>query len=51
MNVELNTEMVTYEQDDTGVAVTLSVDGRSTEPVRAKFLLGTDGGKSTLRYL
>ena len=36
--------MVTYEQDEAGVNITLKV-GEVSETVRAKFLLGTDGGK------
>ncbi len=46
--VELGTELVAFEQDDTGVSATLRRDGRS-ERVRAAYLVGADGGRSTVR--
>ena len=46
VQVELDTEMVTYEQDDTGVTATLKIHERE-DKVRSKFLLGTDGAKGT----
>lgn len=44
IDVEVGTELLTYEQDATGVTATVKIGGRE-EKVRAKFLLGTDGAK------
>ncbi|MFD6156231.1 FAD-dependent monooxygenase [Nocardia sp. NPDC060256] len=46
--LELNTELVDFVQDDTGVMATLRRDG-ALEHVRARYLVGTDGGGSTVR--
>ncbi|KZV66434.1 hypothetical protein PENSPDRAFT_92107 [Peniophora sp. CONT] len=48
VEVELGTEMVTFEQDDSGVNVSLKT-GEREEKVRASFLLGTDGAKGITR--
>ncbi|KZV73414.1 hypothetical protein PENSPDRAFT_682895 [Peniophora sp. CONT] len=48
VDVELSTELVTYEQDDTGVTATLKI-GEREEKVRSRFLLGTDGAKGVTR--
>jgi 2-polyprenyl-6-methoxyphenol hydroxylase-like FAD-dependent oxidoreductase len=42
--VELGVELTGFEQDATGVTATLS-----TGPVRAAYLVGADGGRSTVR--
>ncbi|SDH08189.1 2-polyprenyl-6-methoxyphenol hydroxylase [Sinosporangium album] len=48
--VEFGTEVVGIEQDDAGVTVTLlTQEGEQT--VRARFVVGADGGKSTTRKL
>jgi 2-polyprenyl-6-methoxyphenol hydroxylase-like FAD-dependent oxidoreductase len=48
--VEFGTELVDLAQDDDGVTATLrTLDGDRT--VRARFLVGTDGGKSRTRKL
>ena len=48
--VEFGTEVVGIEQDDDGVTVTLRTpDGDRT--VRARFVVGADGGKSSTRKL
>lgn len=42
--------MISYVQDDDGVSVNLKVNGIEEKvPVRAKFLLGTDGAKGSTR--
>jgi 2-polyprenyl-6-methoxyphenol hydroxylase-like FAD-dependent oxidoreductase len=46
--VELSTELIDFTQDDTGVTATLAADGR-TERVRARYVVGADGGRSTVR--
>ncbi|GIH19700.1 FAD-dependent monooxygenase [Rugosimonospora africana] len=46
--VELSTQLVDFTQDDDGVTATLAVGGR-TEQVRARYLVGADGGRSTVR--
>ncbi|MEU3274825.1 FAD-dependent monooxygenase [Saccharomonospora sp. NPDC006951] len=46
--VELSTELTGFVQDTDGVTATLAT-GDSTETVRAKYLVGTDGGRSTVR--
>ncbi|MGY5282791.1 FAD-dependent monooxygenase [Nocardia gipuzkoensis] len=46
--VELGTALVTFGQDDGGVTATLERDG-ARETVRAAYLVGADGGKSTVR--
>ncbi|KZV71282.1 hypothetical protein PENSPDRAFT_650760 [Peniophora sp. CONT] len=51
VEVELGTEMVNYEQDEAGVSVTLKVNEKDSTKVRAKFLLGTDGGRGITRRL
>ncbi|VTR92234.1 pentachlorophenol monooxygenase : 2-polyprenyl-6-methoxyphenol hydroxylase-like oxidoreductase OS=Singulisphaera acidiphila (strain ATCC BAA-1392 / DSM 18658 / VKM B-2454 / MOB10) GN=Sinac_7191 PE=4 SV=1: FAD_binding_3 [Gemmata massiliana] len=47
-NVELSTELVAFEQDADGVTATLVRDGVQ-ERVRARYLVGTDGGRSFVR--
>ncbi|VDB88577.1 unnamed protein product [Peniophora sp. CBMAI 1063] len=51
VQVELSTEMVSFEQDDDSIIVTLKVNGaeEQTETVRAKFLVGADGAKGPTR--
>jgi 2-polyprenyl-6-methoxyphenol hydroxylase-like FAD-dependent oxidoreductase len=46
--VEFGTELVACEQDDDGEIATLRRNGRS-ERVRAAYLVGADGGRSTVR--
>jgi NADPH-dependent dioxygenase len=49
IEVEWNTKLDSFEQDDDGVTAQLySVDGRE-ETVRAQYLWGCDGGHSTVR--
>ncbi|VDC06645.1 unnamed protein product [Peniophora sp. CBMAI 1063] len=48
VEVELETEMVTYVQDNSGVTATLKI-GEREEKVRSKFLVGTDGAKGITR--
>jgi 2-polyprenyl-6-methoxyphenol hydroxylase-like FAD-dependent oxidoreductase len=48
--VELATELVGLTQDDDGVSATLTRNG-TTEQVRARYLIGADGGRSTVRNL
>jgi 2-polyprenyl-6-methoxyphenol hydroxylase-like FAD-dependent oxidoreductase len=48
--VELGTELVGFEQDAEGVSARLRKDGASEEEVaRVRYLVGTDGGRSTVR--
>ncbi|GAA1975112.1 FAD-dependent monooxygenase [Amycolatopsis minnesotensis] len=47
-HVELSTELTGFAQDDDGVTATLTSRG-STETVRARYLVGADGGRSTVR--
>lgn len=47
-HVELSTELIEFSQDDDGVTATLAAGGR-TETVRARYLVGADGGRSTVR--
>jgi 2-polyprenyl-6-methoxyphenol hydroxylase-like FAD-dependent oxidoreductase len=47
-HVELGTELVDFSQDDDGVTATLA-SGGDTETVRAAYLVGADGGRSTVR--
>ena len=49
-HVELGTEAVGIEQDDDGVTVTLLTPA-GEQTVRARFVVGTDGGKSGTRKL
>ncbi|MBB5914155.1 2-polyprenyl-6-methoxyphenol hydroxylase-like FAD-dependent oxidoreductase [Nocardia transvalensis] len=46
--VEFDTELVDFEQDPDGVTATLARDG-IIERVRARYLVGADGGRSTVR--
>jgi 2-polyprenyl-6-methoxyphenol hydroxylase-like FAD-dependent oxidoreductase len=46
--VELSTELVDFTQDGDGVTATLRAGG-VTETVRARYLVGADGGRSTVR--
>jgi 2-polyprenyl-6-methoxyphenol hydroxylase-like FAD-dependent oxidoreductase len=46
--VELETELVDFAQDADGVTVTLMSD-RVSEKVRARYLVGADGGRSAVR--
>lgn len=48
VRVELGTALATFDQDDRGVTATLERDG-VRETVRAAYLVGADGGKSTVR--
>ncbi|MBF6192717.1 FAD-dependent monooxygenase [Nocardia sp. CDC186] len=48
VRVELATALTGFTQDDHGVTATLERDGRR-ETVRAAYLIGADGGKSTVR--
>ncbi|MFI5540118.1 FAD-dependent monooxygenase [Nocardia sp. NPDC051900] len=48
VHVELGTALTGFTQDDDGVTVTLEHDG-TPETVRAAYLIGADGGKSTVR--
>ncbi|WP_454196714.1 FAD-dependent monooxygenase [Nocardia sp. Marseille-Q1738] len=48
VSVELGTALVGFRQDDDGVTATLECDG-TRENVRAAYLIGADGGKSTVR--
>ncbi|MGW4713653.1 FAD-dependent monooxygenase [Nocardia sp. NPDC004260] len=48
VHVELGTALTGFTQDDDGVIVTLEHDG-TPETVRAAYLIGADGGKSTVR--
>jgi len=48
VHVELSTTLVDLTQDDDGVTATLAADG-GTEQVRARYLVGADGGRSTVR--
>jgi 2-polyprenyl-6-methoxyphenol hydroxylase-like FAD-dependent oxidoreductase len=48
--VELSTELVDFAQDDDGVTATLVGNG-ATERVRVRYLIGADGGGSTVRNL
>ena len=49
-HVELATELVGLTQDDDGVSATLTRNG-TTERIRARYLIGADGGRSTVRNL
>ncbi|WP_052488982.1 FAD-dependent monooxygenase [Streptomyces sp. 150FB] len=46
--VELSTELTGFTQDADGVTATLTAGGKS-ETVRARYLVGADGGGSTVR--
>ncbi|MEC3953329.1 FAD-dependent monooxygenase [Nocardia sp. CDC153] len=48
VRVESGTALVEFSADDTGVSVTLEHAG-VTETVRADYLVGADGGRSTVR--
>jgi 2-polyprenyl-6-methoxyphenol hydroxylase-like FAD-dependent oxidoreductase len=48
VRVELGTALTGFTQDDHGVTATLERDG-TRETVRAAYLVGADGGKSTVR--
>jgi 2-polyprenyl-6-methoxyphenol hydroxylase-like FAD-dependent oxidoreductase len=48
--VETGTELVALEQDDGGVTATLT-GGAAEEAVRARYLVGADGGRSRVRKL
>jgi 2-polyprenyl-6-methoxyphenol hydroxylase-like FAD-dependent oxidoreductase len=48
VHVELSTELVDFAQDDDGVTATLATR-HGTERVRARYLVGADGGRSTVR--
>lgn len=45
LTIAFNTEIISFEQDDSGVTTTLS----SGEKIRSKYLIGADGGSSTVR--
>jgi 2-polyprenyl-6-methoxyphenol hydroxylase-like FAD-dependent oxidoreductase len=47
-HVELATELADFTQDPDGVTATLLAGG-ATETVRVKYLVGADGGRSTVR--
>ncbi|WP_431955408.1 FAD-dependent monooxygenase [Nocardia lijiangensis] len=48
VRVETRTALVSFEQDDSGVTAILDRDG-ARETVRAAYLVGADGGRSTVR--
>ncbi|KZV73415.1 hypothetical protein PENSPDRAFT_297016 [Peniophora sp. CONT] len=48
VDVEVNTELLTFAQDETGVTATVKIGGRE-EKIRTKFLLGADGAKGPTR--
>jgi 2-polyprenyl-6-methoxyphenol hydroxylase-like FAD-dependent oxidoreductase len=48
VHVERSTELTDFTQDAHGVTATLVADGTS-ETVRARYLVGADGGRSTVR--
>ncbi|KAA8885796.1 3-(3-hydroxyphenyl)propionate hydroxylase [Nocardia colli] len=48
VRVELGTALAGFEQDATGVTATLTRDG-TAETVRVDYLVGADGGRSTVR--
>jgi 3-(3-hydroxy-phenyl)propionate hydroxylase len=50
VDVRLGTQITGFEQDATGVTVTTSRDGVE-ERLAADYLVGTDGGRSTVRKL
>jgi 2-polyprenyl-6-methoxyphenol hydroxylase-like FAD-dependent oxidoreductase len=50
ITVELNSEVVAIEQRDDHVDVTVSHDG-TTNDLRADYVVGCDGGRSTMRHL
>lgn len=45
LNIEFDTAIIGFEQDDDGVTTTLS----SGEKIRSRYLVGADGGSSTVR--
>lgn len=45
LSIEFDTAIIDFEQDDNGVTTTLS----SGEKIRSRYLVGTDGGSSTVR--
>ncbi len=45
------TTLVSYEQDASGVSALLEDAGGTQRPLRTRFLVGTDGGRSTVRGL
>ncbi|MEV6672208.1 FAD-dependent monooxygenase [Streptomyces sp. NPDC051162] len=47
--VEFSTELTGFDQDEDGVTATLRHADGSTESVRARYLVGTDGSRSTVR--
>src|SRR5262249_38959948 len=47
--VERGVRLTTFTQDDEGVTATLEHQGKSTETVRAAWLIGADGARSTVR--
>ncbi|MGK5627706.1 FAD-dependent monooxygenase [Streptomyces sp. URMC 123] len=47
-HVERSTELVDFSQDADGVTATLAAGG-TVETVRARYLVGADGGRSTVR--
>ncbi len=47
--VEYGTRLVSFVQDDVGVTAGLAGDGGRAETVRARYLVGADGGSSTVR--
>jgi 2-polyprenyl-6-methoxyphenol hydroxylase-like FAD-dependent oxidoreductase len=49
VRIERHTELVGFEQDDSGVVVTTRRDG-ATKTFRAKYLCGSDGARSTVRH-
>ncbi|VDC06551.1 unnamed protein product [Peniophora sp. CBMAI 1063] len=50
VRIEFSTELVDLEQDSTGVVATADVQGVK-ETIRAKYLVGSDGGKGITRKL
>ncbi|MDQ6675074.1 MAG: bifunctional 3-(3-hydroxy-phenyl)propionate/3-hydroxycinnamic acid hydroxylase [Chloroflexota bacterium] len=49
VGVRFNTEVIGLEQDDAGVL--LHTTGEDQQPLRADYVIGADGGRSTMRKL
>ncbi len=49
VSVALGTELLSFEQDAEGVTLSLRSDGGTTSEVRARWLIGCDGGGSGVR--
>jgi 2-polyprenyl-6-methoxyphenol hydroxylase-like FAD-dependent oxidoreductase len=51
VRVEYGTELTTFEQDDDGASARVTPGAREYDSIRARWLVGCDGGKSTVRHL